>query len=54
MPMGPTFWAQAFGMATDRYGTPWMVSTTMRPLRAWRKAFRMARRAHPSRTLRAT
>ncbi|WP_374665127.1 VOC family protein [Ramlibacter sp.] len=29
MPMGPTFWAQAFGMATDRYGTPWMVSGGM-------------------------
>jgi PhnB protein len=26
MPMGPTFWAKAFGMVTDRFGTPWMVS----------------------------
>jgi PhnB protein len=26
MPMGPTFWAKAFGMLTDRFGTPWMVS----------------------------
>jgi PhnB protein len=26
MPIGPTFWAKAFGMVTDRFGTPWMVS----------------------------
>jgi PhnB protein len=26
MPLGPTFWAKAFGMVTDRFGTPWMVS----------------------------
>jgi PhnB protein len=26
MPMGKTFWAQAFGMLTDQFGTPWMVS----------------------------
>jgi PhnB protein len=26
MPMGPTFWSQAFGMLVDRFGTPWMVS----------------------------
>lgn len=25
MPMGDTFWAQSFGMLTDRYGTDWMV-----------------------------
>jgi PhnB protein len=25
MPMAPTFWAEAFGMLTDRFGTPWMV-----------------------------
>lgn len=25
MPLGETFWAQAFGMFTDRFGTPWMV-----------------------------
>ncbi len=25
MPMGKTFWAEAFGMLTDRFGTPWMV-----------------------------
>jgi len=26
MPWGPTFWAEAFGMATDKYGTPWIVN----------------------------
>lgn len=26
MPLGETFWAQRFGMLTDRYGTPWMVN----------------------------
>jgi PhnB protein len=25
MPMGPTFWAPAFGMCVDRFGIPWMV-----------------------------
>jgi len=25
MPMQKTFWAEAFGMLTDRFGTPWMV-----------------------------
>lgn len=25
MPMGKTFWAEAFGMLADRFGTPWMV-----------------------------
>lgn len=25
MPMGKTFWAEAFGMLVDRFGTPWMV-----------------------------
>ena len=25
MPMEKTFWAEAFGMLTDRFGTPWMV-----------------------------
>ena len=24
-PMEPTFWSPAFGMCTDRFGTPWMV-----------------------------
>ena len=27
MPFGKTFWAEAFGMVTDRFGTPWMVGT---------------------------
>lgn len=26
MPMDKTFWVESFGMLTDRYGTPWMVS----------------------------
>jgi PhnB protein len=26
MPFGPTFWAKGFGMVTDKFGTPWMVS----------------------------
>ena len=26
MPLGQTFWVEAFGMLVDRYGTPWMVS----------------------------
>jgi PhnB protein len=26
MPIGETFWAQRFGMVTDRFGTPWMVN----------------------------
>ena len=26
MPMGKTFWAEAFGMLADRFGTPWMVN----------------------------
>ena len=25
MPMAPTFWADTFGMLTDRYGTSWMI-----------------------------
>ena len=28
MPMGKTFWAELFGMVTDKFGTPWMVSFT--------------------------
>jgi PhnB protein len=28
MPAGETFWAERFGMFTDRYGTPWMLSYT--------------------------
>lgn len=26
MPYGKTFWAAGFGMCTDKFGTPWMVS----------------------------
>ncbi len=26
MPLEKTFWAEAFGMFTDRFGTPWMVN----------------------------
>ena len=26
MPMEKTFWVESFGMLTDRFGTPWMVS----------------------------
>jgi PhnB protein len=26
MPMGPTFFAQKFGMLTDKFGIPWMVN----------------------------
>jgi PhnB protein len=25
MPLARTFWTEAFGMLTDRFGTPWMV-----------------------------
>jgi PhnB protein len=28
MPLGETFWAERFGMVTDKFGTPWMVSFT--------------------------
>ena len=27
MPFEKTFWSPGFGMAIDRYGTPWMVNT---------------------------
>ena len=26
MPFQPTFWAKGFGMAIDRFGTPWIVN----------------------------
>jgi PhnB protein len=29
MPMQKTFWADAFGMLVDRFGTPWMVNGAM-------------------------
>ena len=30
MPMQETFWAKAFGMLVDRFGTPWMVNGAMK------------------------
>jgi PhnB protein len=33
MPFGSTFWSPAFGMLTDRFGTPWIVNTT--PPEGW-------------------
>ena len=32
MPMQKTFWSEAYGMVTDRFGTPWMVQGVMIPL----------------------
>ena len=29
MPLGQTFFASAFGMCIDRFGTPWMVMAEM-------------------------
>jgi PhnB protein len=26
MPLGKTFWAERFGMCTDRFGVPWMIN----------------------------
>ena len=26
MPIGPTFWAQAFGALTDKFGIPWLIN----------------------------
>ena len=34
MPMTPTFWADVFGMCTDRFGTPWIVNGVLKPLPA--------------------
>ena len=31
MPIGETFWAQRFGMVTDRFGTPWMINCEKKP-----------------------
>ena len=31
MPFGKTFWSDAFGIVTDRFGTPWMVSVEAPP-----------------------
>lgn len=32
MAMQKTFWAEAFGMLVDRFGTPWMVNGAMAPM----------------------
>ena len=29
MPFEKTFWAERFGMCTDRFGTPWMINAGM-------------------------
>lgn len=31
MPIGPTFWSEAYGMLVDRFGTPWMVMSAQPP-----------------------
>jgi PhnB protein len=31
MPIQKTFWAEAFGILVDRFGTPWMVNGAMNP-----------------------
>ena len=31
MPLQETFWAHRFGMVTDRFGTPWMISCDKTP-----------------------
>lgn len=31
MPLGETFWTEAFGMLVDRYGTPWGINGGMKP-----------------------
>ena len=30
MPMQESFWAEAFGMLVDRYGTPWIVNGALK------------------------
>jgi len=32
MPMQPAFWAKAWGMLIDRFGTPWIVNGELLPL----------------------
>jgi PhnB protein len=32
MPMAVSFWAEAFGSVTDRYGIHWLVNGGMKPL----------------------
>jgi PhnB protein len=31
MPIAKTFWAERFGMLTDRFGTPWMINCAAVP-----------------------
>jgi PhnB protein len=31
MPLAETFWADVFGMVTDRFGAPWGVNGGMKP-----------------------
>lgn len=31
MPLGETFWADVFGMVTDRYGVPWGINGGSKP-----------------------
>ncbi len=33
MPLGETFWADLFGMVTDRFGTPWGVNGGSKPVK---------------------
>jgi len=30
MPLGETFWAEAFGAVTDRFGAPWLINGAMK------------------------
>ena len=32
MPMQPSFWAKAWGMLVDRFGTPWIVNGELLPM----------------------
>ena len=32
MPLDKTFWAEAFGMLVDRFGTPWLVNGALAPM----------------------
>lgn len=32
MPLGETFWAEAFGMLEDKYGVAWMINAGTKPM----------------------
>ena len=32
MPFQPSFWAEGFGMAVDRFGTPWIVNGSLKSM----------------------